>query len=326
MRILVLGWYGHHNVGDESYKEIIPSLFPQHNFTFTDNLKSQIIEEFDAIVLGGGNVLRKGFVSELQKTKNIKIFGLSVGIEENPTDDLSFFSHVYARDEKTLNVLKSLNVPCTFLPDVALSLQGNAENGKKWLKEKFDSEKCELYSNIITVVVNSYMLNGALNGLARDAFSFIKFSYDFARVIDETPASFVFVPCGTQVPFDDRTTNAWVASKCKYWKKNYVVFDRLNYKETIDIIAASNLTISSRLHSSIFSYACGTPFIDLTHHSKNALFLNMIGKQHDSVNFWQFDGELLKEKINEKLGLPKHDECEKFRTMIRDTVNEIHFS
>jgi polysaccharide pyruvyl transferase WcaK-like protein len=325
MKILVLGWFGHHNCGDESYKDTFRVLFPNHDLTFTEKLTEVSVANCDVIILGGGNVLRRGFIEQLAKVQNKKIYGFSLGIEEPPSDSLSFFTHVYARDTATLAKLQELNVPCSFVPDAAMILEGDAENGKAWLKKKFAAEKCDLYSNIITVVVNSYMLNGDLNGLARDAFSFIKFSYDFARVIDETPASFVFIPFGTQLPFDDRTTNAWVASKCKFCKKNLVVFDRLNYLETLDVIAASNLTISSRLHSSIFSFASGTPFIDVTHHSKNQLFLKMIDKNENSVSFWRFDGEEMKQKINKLMYLPKHDECKIFREQIWETANAIRF-
>lgn len=327
MKILVLGFYSKENVGDESYKILFPMLFPQHSFTFTDSLNKQLVDECEAIVLGGGNVLRKGFLDQLVKYKtDKKIFGLSVGIEENPHHDLSFFTHIYARDQKTLDFLKKQNVPCSFIPDLALTLNGDPKLGLSWLKEKFVNEKCDLYSNIITIVVNGYLLNGNLNGLARDAFSFIKFSYDLARVIDETPASFVFIPFGTQIPFDDRIANAWVASKCKYWKKNYVSFERMNYQETLNVIAASNLTISSRLHSSIFSFACGTPLIDITHHSKNSLFLKMIDKQTDSISFWQFDNNSMKDKILEKLYLPKHDENNKYKNIVLEKINDIHFN
>jgi polysaccharide pyruvyl transferase WcaK-like protein len=325
MKILVLGWYGHHNIGDESYKETFRSLFPNHELTFTDSLKESLVGQNDVIILGGGNVLRQGFLNQLQGIQK-PIYGFSLGMEELPQCDLSFFKHIYTRDIVTLEKLKELNIPCSFIPDAALILEPNAAAGKSWLEKKFADEKCDLYSNIVTVVVNSYMLNGSLNGLARDAFSFIKFSYDFARVIDETPASFVFVPFGTQLPFDDRVANSWVAAKCKYWKKNLVVFDRLNYQETLNVIAASNLTISSRLHSSIFSFVAGTPFIDVTHHSKNNLFLQLIGKSENSINFWQFDSEELKDKINKLMYLPKHEECKMFKQQIWETVDAIRFA
>ena len=325
MKLLVLGWYDHHNIGDESYKLTFKNLFPQHSLTFVNSLKKEDVDECEAIILGGGNVIRKGFIEQLQKYPHKKIFALSAGIEEDPTQDLSFFKHIYARDKNTAIVLGK-KIPCSFIPDTALTLIGNEELGRKWIKEKFQSEKHDLYENVIVVVVNSYMLNGGLENLARDAFTFIKFSYDFARTIDETPASFIFVPFGTGLPSDDRVSNAWVASKCKYWKKNYVVHERLDVETILNIMAASNMAISSRLHSSIFSFACGLPFIDITHHSKNSLFLEMIGQKDNSISFWNLDNTLLKTKIYETMQLPKHTEHEKYKEMIREKANAIRFN
>ena len=293
---------------------------------FVDHLKEKDVNACDAIVLGGGNVLRKKYINELQKIKNKKIYGFSVGVEEPPTENLSFFEHVYARDEQTLRFLKDQNVSCSFVPDAAMILKGDETIGMQNLKKRFKHEKCDLYSNIVTVVINSYMLHGGLDGLGRDAFNFIKFSYDFARVADETAATFVFLPFGTHIPFDDRITNSWVAAKCKYWKKNMVIFDHPDYKESLDIIAASNLVISSRLHSSIFSYVNGVPFIDITHHKKNELFLKMIGKENNSISFWNFDSRILKKKIDEMISTPKHNEHEAFRSMLWEKCKDVYFN
>ena len=51
--------------------------------------------------------------------------------------------------------------------------------------------------------------------------------------------------------------------------------------------------IGSRLHASIFACVGGTPFIDLTHHDKTALFLESINKDW-GVNYWNFNSERLK--------------------------------
>lgn len=271
-------------------------------------------------------MLRKKFIQELSQYRHQKpIYGFSLGIEEPPEDDISFFKHVYARDRVTINILKSLNIPCSFIPDVAMILQPDTQQGNEWIQNTFQQEKHDLYSKKIAVIINSYMMNGTLGSLARDALNFMKFSYDFARTADETSASFIFIPFGTQLPFDDRISNAWIASKCKYWKKNYLCLDRLNYHTTLDIISACDLTISSRLHSSVFSYISGTPFIDITHHSKNALFLEMIKKQENSVSFWNFNVEEFKNKIHLMLDTPRHQESQPFKEQILDRVHAIHF-
>jgi polysaccharide pyruvyl transferase WcaK-like protein len=326
MNIFTLGFFDKQNLGDESYKDTFRALFPQHNFTFLDHIKKNVIDNNEIVFLGGGNVLRTAYIKELQKIKDKKIYGFSVGMEEDLTFEPNLFEHVYARDEKTYNNLKKMNVSCSYLPDAAFILQGNPSEGLNWLKSKFKEEKLDLYENIIVVIINSYMLNSSLSSLSRDSITFLKFSYDLARIADETNASFVFIPFGTSMPIDDRISNSWVASKCKYWKKNLVVFDRINYRTALNIISAGNLTISSRLHSSIFSYVSGTPFIDITHHSKNELFLKSINKENYSIPFWNFDSNKMKNLIGELINQPKHTEAIPIAKKIWDEVNAISFA
>jgi len=325
VKILTLGFYDKFNFGDETYKDTFKSLFPSHEFTFVNQLNQNLIDSHDIVLLGGGNVLRNHYINELKKVKNKKIYAYSVGMEDNCTESLDMFSHIYARDFETLDKLKAKNVSASFIPDAALCLSGNPENGKKIIERIFKEEDLDLYSKTVVIVVNSYMAGLGNDSLARDAFNFIKFSYDLAKTVDETPASFIFVPFGIKQPHDDRTTNSWVASKCKFWKKNYVMFNQLNYKEVLDIISYSNLVISSRLHSTIFSYITGTPFIDITHHSKNEIFVKMIEKNNNSISYWNFDNTILKNKIKELLVLPKNKDFIKLQTILKEKTNEIYF-
>lgn len=325
MEILILGWFGHHNIGDEQYKSSFVKLFPQHHLTFTDVIKASHLEKCEAIILGGGNVIRTGFLDQLKKiNKKIDIYAMSAGIEE--PQDLRIFKKVYGRDRQTLELAAQQGVPHEWMPDIALTMTPNKQNGLDWIKQGFANETQDLYSKVVTVIVNGYMVNGQLGQLARDAFSFLKFSYDFARVLDETSASFIFLPFGTQIPYDDRVANTWVAAKCKYWKKNLLVYDRLSPQTTLDIIAASDAVISSRLHSSIFSFVGGTPFVDITHHSKNALFLEMINQQQNSVNFWNFQPEELKSKLQLAIETSHHNLAAPFADQIRNIANGIHFN
>jgi len=157
MKILTLGFYDKFNFGDETYKDTFKSLFPTHEFTFVNQLNNCLIDSHDIVMLGGGNVLRNHYINELKKVNNKKIYAYSVGMEDNCTEDLKMFSHIYARDYETIKKLENKNVPCTFIPDAALILNGNPENGKKIIEKLFKDERLDLYSKIIVVIVNSYM-------------------------------------------------------------------------------------------------------------------------------------------------------------------------
>ena len=65
--ILVLGWYGKHNIGDESYKLAIPKLFPEASVTFSDYIDKKLIEKNDQFIMGGGDIISPKFLQEFNK-------------------------------------------------------------------------------------------------------------------------------------------------------------------------------------------------------------------------------------------------------------------
>lgn len=57
MRIVVLGWYHHQNLGDDLFQEAFHKLFPEHSFTFVDRLQATDVREAKAVFIGGGSLL-----------------------------------------------------------------------------------------------------------------------------------------------------------------------------------------------------------------------------------------------------------------------------
>lgn len=275
----VLGWYGHGNVGDESYKICFPLLFPDQEINFVEKCN----DKKNIVILGGGNVCSSQFLNQVELYENKK-YAVSIGLTaDDPVHRMSAFDKIWVRDRQSYELLKSKNIKSTIIPDVAFLMRP----GKKdLLKEIFKGR--DLYEKKVAVILNAYLCVGD-NKLARDEATFNKLVFDLARTFDGTNASFVFLPFGQSQPHDDRIPNAWLAGKCKYWKKNAVVFDEVSPQTTLDIMSECDAVISMRLHSSIFSVVCGVPFIDITHHSKNSYFLKSIYKEDWSVSYWDFD-------------------------------------
>lgn len=303
--ILVLGWFGHGNTGDEAYKIAFPKVFPQYDFQFVDHIEQD--HKAEAYVLGGGNVLTSEFINQLSKIngKQKSIISCSAFNDIKP-DDLKLFDKIIVRDKLSLNKLQKLGLDCSLMPDLGFSFEVNYSDGYIFLKNKFIESRCELYDKVITVVVNAYVaISGADARKSKDELAFLHFCYSLAEIIDQVPASFVFIPFSTRFPADDRISNALVASRCKFWKKNIVVFDKLSVQDTINIIGASDAVISMRLHSTIFSCVANVPFVDITHHDKNLGFLDTIGKIDSSISYWNFDTDKCKRMINDMLKEPE---------------------
>lgn len=294
MNFTVFGWYDHENCGDEAYKLAFPALFPGHTFTFTDRPQGLRTP----LILGGGNVVSDAFLKPLEALPGEKSL-LSVGLAGfDQADRLSgLFRHVCVRDPASLDLLRSAGVTAVYLPDFAFALRPDRERGRRLIQRLFQEARADLYGKVVVAVVNAYLAADHEIG-GRKYVTFLKAAFDLARVVDGTNASFLFVPFGGGGYANDRVTNAWVAARCKFWKKNAVVYERLGVQDTLDIVSAADAAISSRLHSSIFSTIGGVPFVDLTHHDKNRHYLEAVGRANWSVNYWSLDADRLAALLN----------------------------
>lgn len=300
MKVKVCGWVNHRNIGDESYQISFPQLFPGHNFTFSDAINYQ--DSADAIILGGGDIFNETYVNKVLKDSSKRKLAISVSANKNtPVHLLGKFDQIFVRDTRSVDYLTKAGINSTYLPDVSSCLSGDKALGKQYIQETFKKEGLDLYQKVIGVVFNAHLCSGKSDMYARD---FVTFNYvlsQLGKVADETSASFVFFPMSTGMPYDDRITNSYLSNRCKFWKKNLVIFDRLSVQETINLIAGCDAVISSRLHASIFSLTSGVPFVDLTHHDKNKGFLETSGLEDWSVSYWNFDIEKVKSLLDEML-------------------------
>lgn len=292
----IIGWYNKNNIGDESYKISFPQLFPQLDFDFDGDSRRR--SEYDVCILGGGDILNEHYARKALACPAKKRFIVSTSAGPMaPLDLLPKFDGIYIRDRRSERFLSEKGIECTFLPDVSTCLQPNKEQGIEWLESKFRSEGLDLYEKRIGLVLNAHLMYAKDGILARDFITFLKAAQDMARLADNTSASFVLLPMSTQMPYDDRIPNGFVASRCKFWKKNLLVQDRLTVQETLNLISACDAIISTRLHSSIFSLNSQVPFVDIVHHDKNRSFLETMQLEGQALSYWSFCFEELRSAV-----------------------------
>ncbi len=296
-KITVLGWYGKKNIGDESYKLTFPKLFNNCEFTFTDDLKENGSDEY---VLGGGDVLSEELINKITSlNKPCRIISVSANDKIDPAQ-INKFESVFVRDNQSLEILKQKNISSNYLPDLAFALTPNKENGKKLIDTAFKDQKRHRYERIVVVVLNGYLLDNYEDNFdVRRFLNFQKLAFNLSHMMDSVNASFLFVPFGQDMPWDDRAANIAVLQKTKFWKKNAMIYSEDNVQNVLDIIAASDATISTRLHSTIFSIVGNVPFLDITHNHKNKWLLDTLNLNDFSVSYVDFDELKSKEKLND---------------------------
>lgn len=292
--VLVLGWYNHNNIGDECFKLAFKQLYPMFNMDFVDNITECV--DYDLCILGGGDVVNEKNLKMLKLLKCKKI-ALSVSITENSIcNELRLLDHIYVRDTNSLKILHKNNIfNCTYLPDVVLTLEPNKENGLKLINELFKNEKSDKYENIYGIVVNSHLI-GNRTCSYNNRSKFLQFAQDLSQLIDDTNASFIFIPFSTGFPWDDRVANSWVNNSCVYWKKNVVIYKELELQDTLDIISACNKVIAMRYHASIFSFKSEVPFLTIGFHDKFLSFCNDFDLPY--INYYNTTLENIKQELN----------------------------
>lgn len=293
--VRILGWYNHGNVGDEAYKLAFPKVFPNCNFSFDSPQAKNLI-------LGGGDILNATFLKKALQYPAERRVAMSVSANANtPVELASQLDQIYVRDARSVKYLTDKGVSCTYMPDVATCMKPNRDNGMSWLKGKYKEEGLELYERKVGIVLNAHLYHGKPDILARDFLNLMKVVWDLARLMDDTMASFVLFPMSTTLPYDDRVTNSMTNGRCKFWRKNLVVYDKLDVQQTLDLISTFDAVISTRLHTSIFSMIAGVPFIDVTHHDKNRGFLETVGLDDWSTSYWHFEYAAIQERLKKIL-------------------------
>lgn len=280
--IQVLGYYNKLNIGDDSYKICFPRIFSNYDFIFTDNPKKL---ETDIVILGGGDVFYPKLLDQLKNVKAKKKYACSVNLRPEMTEYYSMFDAIIARNVVDIKNAKGVKIHC--LPDFAFALEGDKERGRALLEKLFTDQKAELYKDVVLVTMNAF-LSMRENIKARDYIAFEKIAFELGTLIDNTAASFVFVPFGNGFPHNDRIPNSSVYSTCKWWRKNIIIYDTLSVQETLDLYTVADASIGTRLHAGIFSCIGETPFINIAHHSKTKMFAEFIGKPEWSIDYWHF--------------------------------------
>jgi len=295
MKIFVYGWYGHENIGDESYKLSFKETWSQHEFIFSDNVKEEDINKFDLCIIGGGDVIRENSLKHISRFKCPKI-SISVTITAlSLVPEISILDYIYVRDIISYNNLLNYGYKNVMLiPDLSIILKGNKENGLNLINKIFEKNKSEKYKKVYIININSHLIGKS--DTSKQTNMFYKMLYDIVEVIDRTNASFLFLPFGTSLPWDDRVSNALVNSFTKFHKKNCVIYDKLSLQDNLDIISASDLIITSRFHGLIFGLGNNIPTVTISFHDKMKGFCDTINKKY--IDYWNFSSFDFEKYIN----------------------------
>lgn len=286
LRVLVCGWYGQGNLGDDLFVDAFKHIFPEYQFTFTYHIKLQHLENIDAVFIGGGSFIGESLkidANAFDEIKKKKICYIGVGAEtsihESHQQLISLAKIVAIRSSAHLEYITRLNPNTMVIPDIVYSLPVSPSTEKvpqsvlfipnvsvvpKWDHPHWKHAAWEYFK-----IETSQMLD-----------SLIKDKYTVK-----------FLPFCINNKLNDSYAAAEIINRMSEAKGNLILEKPTTLAETIDLISKYQITITQRFHGTVLSDMAQTPSLTIHHHDK---LKNSAGSK---VSYYSSNKNLLLEEI-----------------------------
>lgn len=255
LNVLVMGWYGRQNAGDELMKHAIARLLKARGaqVTFVDRIDAATVEGVDGVVFGGGSILHDDpnvstDVVDLMASAGLPVCYLGVGGETT-------ISPVHQRliDVSPIVVFRELDVP-----DLAFALGAKVPT----VERRPDS---------LLVVPNVEVLP-TCNDPHWMHVAWERYKNEVAQALD------AMVSRGTQLTFllmcsathrDDVWATHELIGRMATRSSDFVVRRaRGVVDELLSEFASHSAVLTQRYHGIIMAEMAGTPYVAVYHHDK----------------------------------------------------------
>lgn len=263
--ILVYGWYGQGNIGDELFTDAFRNLFPDYSFTFVTKFNAELINKADAVFFGGGSFLyAKPNISDsdLKLLKEKKIFYIGVGIETDihpiHIDLMKIALLIATRSIEQVDRVKQINSNTRFAPDIVYSLQSKVvSNAVK--------DKSILVMPNISVVPK-------WNDIQWKHSSWNHFKSEFAQFLDllvEDGYSLNFFSMCKNKQLDDDSAASEIINMMVHRNNTYQVQNSpKDFASVTKLLSQYKLIITQRYHGIVLSEMVRVPYVAIHHHDK----------------------------------------------------------
>lgn len=265
MKVLVYGWYHQDNIGDDLFIEAYQYLFPNLQFTFTEVITSDKLQNVDVVFFGGGSfLLDRPRIDDdaLAALKTKKIFYIGVGVEGaiHPIhmELMSLASLVAIRSPDQIDNIKSINSNVILIPDLVYSLQDKVINSIS------DNKSVLFLSNVSVLphVSNSHWKHAAWEYFKSECSQFLDWLVNNGYQIK------LFSMCRS-TKLDDDWVSTELVSHMENRNRNYLLQDRPNSIQGITkLFSQFDTVITQRFHGIVLSEMSGVPYVAIHHHDK----------------------------------------------------------
>lgn len=279
--ILVYGWYGQGNIGDELFKEAFKHLFPEYQFIFTDRITKELLEGTSAVFIGGGSFLFAPLKIEpgaLKLLKTKKVFYIGIGAETdihtNHLELMKIAKLIAIRSSINLDNIISVNQNTLVIPDIVYSLQSLVQRNLP-------------RDRSVLIIPNTAVVPSWVDPQWKHA-AWNYFKSEFAQFLDslvESKYSINFFAMCQNKKTNDNYAAIEIINYMKNKDSNFLLNNSLgDIKDITHTLSQYSTIITQRFHGIVLSEMVKVPYISLFHHDKlkncspnNGSFLSYYG-------------------------------------------------
>lgn len=297
-KVLVLGWYGHGNLGDESFRASFKGLWPQCDFDFMDHVPEDL-STYKACMVGGGSFLDQTMHGIDRINIPTAFVGVGVGghVSEGFNRLLCTSKAIILRDDFSAHKLPGVLDQSKIKVVSDLFYSRNPDSVPKWRGT----------SKTVSVFLSEHLAPKSNTSPDWKDVGWHKFVKDMSLILDDLchrGFEINFIPFSITKHHDDRLAAAAVVSRMVYGHRCNWYFNEFSEAEVLEIIASSRLVISTRLHGMIFASSVGCPFIAVCGHDKAHAIAKSNGWNH-AVSMYGMDYQKVIESVDELVFNPQ---------------------
>jgi len=272
--ILVLGWYGQGNLGDESFRRSFKLLWPAFDFVFSGSVPADQ-SRFAAAFIGGGNFLDTNFPGLSLLTLPVAFVGVGVGSKVSPAfvEVLQRAKAIVVRDEQSVGKLPSGIDPAAVMTASDLFFARPAHTLPEW--------RGGGSSDVLVMLSEHFMARPNAPAWFSDGWT--RFSRSLATALDillERGMNVTFLPMSASPAHSDVRAAEDVLRQMENRSKALSVSSFVSESMALQAVSRASLTLSLRLHGMIFAAAMGCPFVALCGHDKSHFMAKSMKWQH----------------------------------------------
>jgi polysaccharide pyruvyl transferase WcaK-like protein len=264
-KVLVYGWYHQGNIGDDLFIEAYQHLFPQLQFTFTEIITLDKLQDIEAVFFGGGSFLldRPRIEDDaLVFLKTKKIFYMGIGVESviHPIH-LELMRQallIATRSPDQVERLKQINTRVLSIPDLVYCLEAKAAFNSP-------TKKSVLFLPNVAVVPHQsepHWKHAAWNYFKSECCQFLDW------LIENDCQLHFFSMCRGNKLNDDWASSELISHMDKRSSRFFLAQQPTSLSGMTALFSKYETIITQRFHGIVLAEMIRAPYIAIHHHDK----------------------------------------------------------